>query len=483
MLGYALRARRRALALATRSHRARTSSPPGPPPSGGVRLRVRRSASCCARAAAAAPDLRLPARRGRTTSCRSTPAVRARPVLGTRGLRLRRVPPTTEPTSRRLPLPVVPGNDHFASNDLGLRGPAHRGPASATCGPTATRSAQSTSTPPTGSAGPRPARPRSPGSRYRAHARLPACARGGPNLQALYGCRTGAADYFLSLDAGLRGAHRPRPLRLRLQRARRPASRPVALYRCLAADQRALRLAGRRRASGVRPGGRCSATSAPPTQGAAAGAVLLGVGGRDRDDPARSPAAARSATGEHGDADRQGRAPRRLAGRGRPRSSCSRATGRSPRPRGPRRARTACSRFRVPPGQQPHVPRRLPGGLDRRGARLQRHRCSCRCAAGVTLKARPPRPRARRHVRFSGRVLGGPISRARQAGRPPGVRARPLARRSRPCARTAAAADVARYRFTRSARGRSFRIRAVARREARYPYSLGWSHTIRVRVR
>jgi hypothetical protein len=100
----------------------------------------------------------------------------------------------------------------------------------------------------------------------------------------------------------------------------------------------------------------------------------------------------------------------------------------------------------------------------------------------VTLKARPRRPRARRLVRFSGRVLGAPIPargklvvlQAFERGR---WRAFKTVRSNR------RGSYVARYRFTRSARGRSFRIRAVARREARYPYSLGWSRTIRVRVR
>ena len=41
----------------------------------------------------------------------------------------------------------------------------------------------------------------------------------------------------------------------------------------------------------------------------------------------------------------------------------------------------------------------------------------------------------------------------------------------------------ARYRFTRTTSPRTFRFRARARRESRYPYALGVSKVVKVRVR
>ena len=136
--------------------------------------------------------------------------------------------------------------------------------------------------------------------------------------------------------------------------------------------------------------------------------------------------------------------------------------------------------FRVPPG-----PSRTLRAAFRAAATDEALACSSTSAlhvrAGVTLSA-PKRVRARRLVRFRGRVLGGPlpargkllVMQAFERGRWRTFKTVRTNRRG---------SYAARYRFTSAARGRSFRIRAVARREARFPYSLGWSRTVRVRVR
>jgi hypothetical protein len=85
-------------------------------------------------------------------------------------------------------------------------------------------------------------------------------------------------------------------------------------------------------------------------------------------------------------------------------------------------------------------------------------------------------------VRFRGRLLGKPIPRvgklidlqAFDAGRWRTFRTTRANRRGR---------YRATYRFVRTAQPRTFRFRARARREARYPYALGTSRVVRVRVR
>jgi hypothetical protein len=102
--------------------------------------------------------------------------------------------------------------------------------------------------------------------------------------------------------------------------------------------------------------------------------------------------------------------------------------------------------------------------------------------AGVTLRARPKRvPRGGR-VRFRGRLLGKPIPsvgklidlQAFDGGRWRTFETTRANRKGR---------FRARYRFTRTFSPRTFRFRARARREARYPYALGTSKVVRVRVR
>jgi hypothetical protein len=101
--------------------------------------------------------------------------------------------------------------------------------------------------------------------------------------------------------------------------------------------------------------------------------------------------------------------------------------------------------------------------------------------AGVRLRAsRRVRPGGR--VRFSGRLLGKPIPRrgklvelqAFDAGRWR-VFAQPRARRNGRF-RTS-------YRLQRTFRPRTFRFRARVRPESAYPYTLGYSRVVRVRVR
>jgi hypothetical protein len=101
--------------------------------------------------------------------------------------------------------------------------------------------------------------------------------------------------------------------------------------------------------------------------------------------------------------------------------------------------------------------------------------------AGITLRA-TERVRRGGRVRFRGRLLGKPIPRvgklidlqAFDAGRWRTFRTTRANRRGR---------YRASYRFVRTAQPRTFRFRARARREARYPYALGTSRVVRVRVR
>jgi hypothetical protein len=102
--------------------------------------------------------------------------------------------------------------------------------------------------------------------------------------------------------------------------------------------------------------------------------------------------------------------------------------------------------------------------------------------AGITLRAKPERVRAGGVVRFRGRLLGQPIPKvgklidlqAFDGGRWRTFQTVRANRKGR---------YRARYRFTRTFRSRTFRFRARARREARYPYALGTSKVVRVRVR
>jgi hypothetical protein len=102
--------------------------------------------------------------------------------------------------------------------------------------------------------------------------------------------------------------------------------------------------------------------------------------------------------------------------------------------------------------------------------------------AGVRLSARPKRVPLRGSVRFRGRLLGKPIPKvgklidlqAFDGGRWRTFETTRANRKGR---------FRARYSFVRTTSARTFRFRARARRESRYPYALGVSKVVRVRVR
>jgi hypothetical protein len=102
--------------------------------------------------------------------------------------------------------------------------------------------------------------------------------------------------------------------------------------------------------------------------------------------------------------------------------------------------------------------------------------------AGLRLHASPHRVPPGGRVRFRGTLIGHPIPRvgklidlqAFDGGR---WRTFMTVRAHR------SGAFRARYRFTRTFSARTFRFRAQARRESRYPYALGYSRVVRVRVR
>ena len=102
--------------------------------------------------------------------------------------------------------------------------------------------------------------------------------------------------------------------------------------------------------------------------------------------------------------------------------------------------------------------------------------------AGLTLRATPKHVRFGGRVRFRGRLIGHPIPRvgklidlqAYDGGRWRTFQTVRANRKGR---------YHARYRFIRTRSARTFRFRARARREARYPYALGVSKTVKVRVR
>jgi hypothetical protein len=101
--------------------------------------------------------------------------------------------------------------------------------------------------------------------------------------------------------------------------------------------------------------------------------------------------------------------------------------------------------------------------------------------ARLTLRARPRAVRAGRRVRLSGRLLGGKVP-----ARGKTVELQAFERGRWRTFQTARARRgrrfVARYRFSASAAGRSFAMRARVRPDAHYPFSTGHSRAVRVRV-
>ena len=191
------------------------------------------SASCCARAGAVVIRSTAACPAARTTSCLWTRAVRDSGCSG-RGLRLRRAP-DDRAHAGRLSLPMA-GSRSLRLRRFGLRGHSTPRPTWATCGPTGTR-CTSTRNPASGVSWATPGAVTA-GFFYQQTLGflLPT---GGPNLQALYGCRTSGGDYFLSLDAGCEGVSvlgrygfvysRPAARRGHGRRLPLPAQRPAPL--------------------------------------------------------------------------------------------------------------------------------------------------------------------------------------------------------------------------------------------------------------
>jgi hypothetical protein len=380
------------------------------------------------------------------------------------------VPPTSEETVAVYRC-VVPGNDHFASNDPNCEGQRTEGrlgflrlygdalyqyvnPADGSLWAT----------------------PGAPLAGYRYERTLGFLVRsGGPNLRAINGCRSGAADYFLSLDPGCET--RTGLGRYGFAFTSPPANEPtVALYRCsrpgrghfasLDANCEGVLQEGllgyiRTLESGPPP---------PPSCAPSAGKIVANLRGRTSRTIRFGRAATLLGSAVRPDGSPAAGAEVLVLEGGGPLAEVGRTTA------GP----DGVFAFRIPAGHS-----RTLRAAYRAAPGDEALACSGTSAlhvrAGVTLRSSPRRPRARRLVRFSGRVLGGPIPargkllvlQAFERGRWRTFKSARSDRRG---------GWVSRYRFTRSARGRSFRIRVVARREARYPYSLGWSRTIRVRV-
>lgn len=137
--------------------------------------------------------------------------------------------------------------------------------------------------------------------------------------------------------------------------------------------------------------------------------------------------------------------------------------------------------YKIPPGPSRSLLAAVPGPEGGTA-----HSCSralqLNVRAGVTLTARPSALRNGQKVRFTGRMKGRPlpsggklIDLQARTGRGwvtfKSVRANSRGRFSAP------------YRFARTYRLTTYRFRARSRREAAYPYALGYSKTIRVRVR
>lgn len=137
--------------------------------------------------------------------------------------------------------------------------------------------------------------------------------------------------------------------------------------------------------------------------------------------------------------------------------------------------------FKVPPGSSRALLVAVPGPEGGTA-----HSCSralkLTVRAGVTLSARPSALRNGQRVRFTGRLKGRPlpaggklIDLQAKAGREwvtfKSIRANSRGRFRAP------------YRFARTFRPTTYRFRARSRREAAYPYALGYSKIVRVRVR
>ena len=302
--------------------------------------------------------------------------------------------------------------------------------------------------------------------------------RSGSDRQAFYGCLAGTADQFLSLDPGCEG-------RTQLGRQGYLYTNPPAgvatapLYRCL------------------RPGIGHFASLDPACEGHTREQELGRLRTESPEPPPEplrltcTPSAARVT------ASARGRSLRRIRYGGRETiAGIARNGGGSPAAGatvviliGNRKptvfAQTVAGpngryRVRVRPGKNRifHAGfRPTPEAADLACSR----RVRVHVKAGLTLRA-TKRVRRGGRVRFRGRLLGKPIPRvgklidlqAFDAGRWRTFKTTRAKRTGR---------YRASYRFLRTTAPRTFRFRARARREARYPYALGTSRVVRVRVR
>jgi hypothetical protein len=391
-----------------------------------------------------------------------------RAVLGREGFAYD-APPTTEPTTAVYRCNVV-GHDHFASLDPGCEGQRTEG----VLGYLRTyddglhlyRS---------GADGSEWATPGSVTAGFQYERTLGFLLQsGGPNLQALYGCRAGG-DHFLSLAPD---CERTTGLgRYGFLYASAPAGPDtVALYRCFAA--------GSHHFASLDPGCEGATTEArlgflrtaeqgpppPPACAASAAHVTLAFGHART----RTVRYGGSAT-VHGEAFTPAGGPAAGA-----QISILEGTASLVEAGRATAAANGSFSFRVPPG----VSRTLRAAF-RAAADDIALACSdpvgLHVRAGATINATPRRVRAGRTARFFGHVLG--------VGLPPGGKLVDLQAfdahkwRTFKTVRTDANGRYsARYRF-RVNRSKTYRFRARVRREARFPYSLGSSKTTRVRVR
>jgi hypothetical protein len=390
-----------------------------------------------------------------------------RTVLGTEGYAYD-APPTSEPTQ-----PVYrcqwPGHDHFASSSSDCEGQTTEGHLGYVR--TYGDGLHVYGNPSTGVSWATPGSV-APGFSYQRTLGF-LLQTGGPNLQALYGCRTAGGDYLLSLDAACEGvlgrygfAYTSPPI----------GEDTVALYRCLRADQRhfaSLDAACGGSTTEARLGYlRTAEQGAPPPPACAPSAARLTIGLGSR--TARTIRFGGTAT---------------LSGvalnpDGNPASGATllilEGTG------------SLSEVARVLAGPDGRFSLRLPPGVSRTfraGFRAASSDVALACSdtvalrvkAGVTLKATPRSVRYRHMTRFSGKVLGSALP---TRGKLVDLQAYEGRWRTFKTVRTRPSGTFStKYRFIRVNRTRTIRFRAVARREARFPYELGTSKTTKVRIR
>jgi hypothetical protein len=144
----------------------------------------------------------------------------------------------------------------------------------------------------------------------------------------------------------------------------------------------------------------------------------------------------------------------------------------------------AAGRFNFTPGRGParsirfeYRSRRLLPAADAVAA------AELRVAAGATLAISPRRVRPRGRIRIAGRLRGLPLPRSGKVVDLQAYEGGKWRTFDTVRARGAKGAFSTRYRFLRAGSGASFLIRARIRRDDSYPYYLGYSPRVRVRVR